>query len=178
MSDGSAIPPRAYRDCAGEFATGVTVVIAEHDGEAAGMTLNSFASVSLDPLLVLVSLGHGSRTLYAVQASGRFTISVLGREQREVAIDFATAGAPFPRRHVTRAYAGFMVVAGAAATLQCILRQVVRAGDHDLVLGIVVGITHHGGEPLIFHRGRFGGLVADAAVPPGHPIALVEGAGW
>ena len=49
MSDRSAIPPRAYRDCAGEFATGVTVVIAEHDGEAAGMTLNSFASVSLDP---------------------------------------------------------------------------------------------------------------------------------
>jgi flavin reductase (DIM6/NTAB) family NADH-FMN oxidoreductase RutF len=103
---------------------------------------------------------------------------VLAREQREVAIDFATAGAPFPRRHVTRSYDGFVVVADAAATLQCTLRDVIRAGDHDLVLGLVVGITHHGGEPLLFHRGRFGGLVTDAAVPPGHPIALVEGAGW
>jgi hypothetical protein len=56
--------------------------------------------------------------------------------------------------------------------------SVTRAGDHDLVLGQVVGMTHPGGEPLIFHRGRFGGLAPDAEVPPGHPIALTEGAGW
>ncbi len=53
-----------------------------------------------------------------------------------------------------------------------------RAGDHDLVLGRVSGITHGGGEPLVFHRGRFGGLLTDAVAPPGHPIALEEGAGW
>jgi len=54
-----AIPLRAYRDAAGEFATGVTVVIAEHDGQGQGMTLNAFTSVSLEPLLVLVSLPFG-----------------------------------------------------------------------------------------------------------------------
>jgi flavin reductase (DIM6/NTAB) family NADH-FMN oxidoreductase RutF len=58
------------------------------------------------------------------------------------------------------------------------VHDVVGAGDHDLVVGRVVGITHGGGEPLIFHRGRFGGLVADAQAPAGHPIALIEGAGW
>lgn len=174
----SSIPPLTYRDCVGEFASGVTVAIAEHDGEAAGMTINAFTSVSLEPLLVLVSLGHGSRTLAVVRASGRFSISVLARGQREVALDFATPGAPFPEQQVTRSHDGFLVVRGAAATHQCACQEVIRAGDHDLVLGLVVGITHPGGEPLIFHRGRFGGLAIDSAVPAGYPIALGEGAGW
>jgi flavin reductase (DIM6/NTAB) family NADH-FMN oxidoreductase RutF len=173
-----AIDGRAFRDCVGEFATGVTVVTAVHEDQVAGMTLNAFASVSLDPLLVLVSLGHGSRTLAVVQAARRFAISVLHRGQREVAIAFAKPGAPFPREHVRESYDGFLVIRGAAATHQCEVRDIVRAGDHDLVLGAVVGITHDGGEPLVFHRGRFGGLATDALVPPGHPISLDEGAGW
>lgn len=174
----AGVPPRAFRDCVGEFATGVTVVIAEDDGRAAGMTLNSFTSVSLEPLLVLVSLGHGSRTLSAVRASGRLSISVLHRGQQDVAVDFASPGAPFPERWVTRTHDGYLVVAGAAATQHCQVADIVRAGDHDLVVGAVTGITHHGGEPLLFHRGRLGGLSADAVVPAGHPIALIEGAGW
>ena len=173
-----SISPRVYRDCVAEFATGVAVVIAEHSGEAAGMTLNSFTSVSLDPLLVLVSLRHGSRTLSAVVSSERFTVSVLEREQRSVAVDFATPGAPFPSAQVSRAYDGMLVVSGAVANLLCQVHDMVRAGDHDLVVGRVTGITHGGGEPLVFHRGRFGGLVTDAEAPAGHPIALIEGAGW
>lgn len=172
------VPARAFRDAVGEFATGVTVVIAEHDGRAAGMTLNSFTSVSLDPLLVLVSLGHGSRTLDLVAAAGRYSVSVLHRGQRAVAIDFATPGAPFPAEHTTATREGFRVVAGAAATQHCEVQEVLRAGDHDLVLGRVVGFSHGGGEPLVFHRGKFGGLATDAVVPPGHPIGLEEGAGW
>jgi flavin reductase (DIM6/NTAB) family NADH-FMN oxidoreductase RutF len=174
----ATLPSRAFRDAVGEFATGVTVVVAGDGERSAGMTLNSFTSVSLDPLLVLVSLGHGSRTLQLVGEAGRFSVSVLHRGQRDVAIDFASPGAPFPVRHITRTSDGFVVVAGAAATQHCLVDQVVRAGDHDLVLGRVVGITHAGGEPLVFHRGTFGGLLTDAVVPPGHPIALEEGAGW
>ena len=172
------VAPRAFRDCVGEFATGVTVVLAEHEGEPAGMTLNSFTSVSLEPLLVLVSLGHGSRTLSAVLASERLAISVLHRRQREVAVDFATPGAPFPSKWVRRSHDGYLVVDGAAATLHCEVAGCMRAGDHDLVLGAVTGITHQGGEPLVFYRGRFGGMATDARVPAGHPIALIEGAGW
>src|SRR5919205_336297 len=93
----ATVPAFAFRDCVGEFATGVTVVTAEHDGRPAGMTLNAFTSVSLQPLLVLVSLGHGSRTLETVRASGRLAVSVLHRHQREVAIAFASPGAPCPR---------------------------------------------------------------------------------
>ncbi len=178
MPASPAIDGRVFRDSVGEFATGVTVVCAAHGDRAAGMTLNAFTSVSLDPLLVLVSLGHGSRTLDVVQAAGRMAVSVLHRGQREVAIAFATPGAPFAHEHVRTTHDGFLVVRGASASHHCEVERIVRAGDHDLVLGRVVGITHDGGEPLVFHRGRFGGLATDALVPPGHPIGLVEGAGW
>ncbi len=174
----TAIPSRQFRDAVGEFATGVTVVCTEHGGEPAGMTLNAFTSVSLDPLIVLVALGHGSRTLAAVRASGRLSVSILHRGQQDVAIAFAERGAPFPAAHVERTHDGFLAVRGAAAVHHCTVREIVPAGDHDLVLGDVVGLGHHGGDPLVFHRGRFGGLATDAIVPPGHPIALQEGAGW
>jgi 3-hydroxy-9,10-secoandrosta-1,3,5(10)-triene-9,17-dione monooxygenase reductase component len=174
----SPIPNDAFRACVGEFATGVTVVASEHDGVRAGMTLNAFISVSLDPLMVLVSLAHGTRTLGVVRQSGRFGVSVLHREQREAAIELATPGAPFPEEHMTRTADGFVIVRGAAATQHCEVEQVTVAGDHELVLGRVVGLTHNGGEPLIFHRGRFGGMVVDALVPPAQALAIEEGAGW
>jgi flavin reductase (DIM6/NTAB) family NADH-FMN oxidoreductase RutF len=168
----------AFRGCVGEFATGVAVVTAEHEGVASGMTLNSFTSVSLDPLLVLVSLGNGSRTLQATGPSGRFAISFLGRAQAEVALDFSQPWAPFPVGHVERDREGFLVVTGAVAVLRCQVERIEEAGDHALVLGEVISIAHGGGEPLLFHRGRFGGFEVDATVPAGHPIAIEEGSGW
>ena len=71
-----------FRECVGAFATGVTVVTTHAQGQSAGMTLNSFTSVSLDPLLVLVSLAHATRTLEAIKSSNRFTVNVLHRNQR------------------------------------------------------------------------------------------------
>jgi flavin reductase (DIM6/NTAB) family NADH-FMN oxidoreductase RutF len=174
----AAIRADIFRRCVGEFATGVTVVTAEHDDGPAGMTLNSFTSVSLNPLLVLVALGHGSRTLGAVRGAGHFAVSVLERGQRDAAIAFATRGAPFAASYVRPDPDGFLVIRGAVAALKCELAEAVPAGDHDLVIGRVVAIDHPGGDPLIFHRGVFGGLVTDSAVPPGHPIGLDEGAGW
>ena len=168
----------AFRWCVGEFATGVTVVTAEHEGTSAGMTLNSFTSVSLEPVLVLVSLASGSRTLYATSASGRFAVSILSRGQRDVALDFSEPGAPFPERHIERDREGFLPVSGAAAVLRCHVERIERAGDHALVIGEVVSIAHGGGEPLIFHRGRFGSIELDTVVPAGHPIAIEEGSGW
>jgi flavin reductase (DIM6/NTAB) family NADH-FMN oxidoreductase RutF len=175
----TTVPSEAFRGAVGEFATGVAVTIVEHDGRCAGMTLNSFTSVSLDPPLVLVSLAHGTRTLDLIERAQRFSVSLLQRAQREIAIEFATAAAAFPAAHTTRTYDGFVVVKGAASTMQCNVDQIVHAGDHDVVIGRVAGITHGGGEPLLFHRARFGGMVTDAVAPPGLAIALdEEGAGW
>lgn len=169
---------RIFRDCVGEFATGVAVVIAEHPDGPAGMTINAFTSVSLDPLLILVSLAHGSRTLAAVHAGERFSVSILRRDQRDIAIDFATPGGTFHGRHVTRDASGSFIITDAAAALTCERTDLVRSGDHDVVLARVIGIAHRGGEPLVFHRGRFGGMDADAVVPPDHPIGIGEGGGW
>src|SRR4051812_21571009 len=144
----------AFRGCVGEFATGVAVVTAEHEGTAAGMTLNSFTSVSLDPLLVLVSLANDSRTLHATRPSGRFAVSILGRSQTDLALDFSQPWAPFPVGHVERDREGFLFVNGAVAVLRCQVERIEEAGDHTLVLGEVISIAHGGGEPLLFHRGR------------------------
>ena len=91
-----AIATDAFRRCVGELATGVAVVCAEWRDQPAGMTLNSFTSVSLDPLLILGSLGHGSRTLSTAHGAERFSVSVLRRDQQATAIAFATRGDPLP----------------------------------------------------------------------------------
>lgn len=178
MAETKGIDRRAFRDSVGEFATGVTVVSTIHEGTPAGMTLNAFTSVSLDPLLVLVCLGHGSRTLGAVQGAGRLAISVLHRGQGDVALAFATSGGPFPAEHMRETHDGFLVVRDAAATYHCDVAEITRAGDHDVVVCRVTEITHSGGDPLVFHRGRFGGLAPDTIVPPGYAISVEEGAGW
>lgn len=175
---GRADARQAFRRCVGAFPTGVGVVVAEHEGQPAGMTLNSFASVSLEPLLVLVSLGHGARTLDAVRRSGRFAVSMLRRGQRQVALDFAERGAPFPVGHVERAGDGQLVVRHALAELRCSVHGIVTAGDHDVVLGAVTAFSGGEGEPLVFHAGRFGHVAADAAAPAGFDAFLGEGIGW
>jgi flavin reductase (DIM6/NTAB) family NADH-FMN oxidoreductase RutF len=155
----------AFRGCIGEFATGVTVVTAEHEGLSAGMTLNSFTSVSLDPLLVLVSLGNGSRTLHATSSSGRFAVNILKRGQREVALAFSEPGAPFASEHVERDREGFLTISGAAAILRCHVERIEGAGDHrpwrrrapDLpsrpVRGPRAGCRRAGGPPNRDRRG-------------------------
>src|SRR6476660_1989022 len=99
-----------FRDVVGAFATGVTVVTARFGESQAGMTLNSFTSVSLDPLLVLVSLAHGTRTLEKVGRCDRFAVNALHRRQRDVAMAFAKPGAPFPGGHTGVNPAGYLVV--------------------------------------------------------------------
>jgi len=107
-----------FRDVVGAFATGVTVVTSRIGNTYAGMTLNSFTSVSLDPLLILISLAHGTRTLEMVQRCDRFAVNVLHRRQRDVALAFARPGVPFPEGHTVVDPAGYLVVMHALAILR------------------------------------------------------------
>ena len=169
---------RDFREVVGAFATGVCVVTTEDHGHPAGMTLNSFTSVSLEPLLVLVSLAHGSRTLEKATASRRFAVNILHRRQSDVALEFAKRGGEFPRQHAMEDRFGYFAVRHALALLRCEVTDIVRAGDHDLVIGEVVSFEGSGGEPLVFHRGKFGGLDEDARVPSGRVIGIDNGSGW
>src|SRR6478736_591323 len=108
-----------FRDVVGAFATGVTVVTSRVGDTYTGMTLNSFTSVSLDPLMVLVSLAHGTRTLEMVHRCDRFAVNVLHRRQRDVALAFAKPGAPFPEGHTVLDPTGFVVVRHSLAILRC-----------------------------------------------------------
>jgi flavin reductase (DIM6/NTAB) family NADH-FMN oxidoreductase RutF len=139
----------------GRFTTGVTVVLAEGLDGPAGMTVNSFASVSLDPLLVLVSLKRASHTLAAVRREGLFTISMLARPQEPVARSFGRPKERFPEEHVSRYVDGHIYVRGALAYLRCRTHSVIGLGDHDVVVGEVEDFWTGDGDPLVFHCGSF-----------------------
>lgn len=163
---------RAFRDTVGSFATGVTVVTTRLGGQPQGMTLNSFTSVSLDPLLVLVSLAHDTRTLEGCKETRKMAVNILDRRQQEVALAFAKRGADFPLEHAVLDPHGFHSVRHSLAIMRCEVFDIVTAGDHDLVIGEVVHFESSPGEPLIFHRGAFGGLDEDALVPKGRVIGI------
>jgi len=148
---------REFRTCLAQYPTGICVVTVRGRSHAAGMTLNSFISVSLDPCLVLISLANGSRTATTLEAGARFTISFLQRWQAHIAHAFARSGAPFPTRLVSEVD-GHLEVRGALAVIRCTAERLVPGGDHVLVIGDVSKFDHRDGEPLVFYRGRIGGM--------------------
>ncbi len=95
-----------------------------------------------------------------------------------MALEFAKRGGDFPRHHAMEDRFGYFAVRHALALLRCEVTDIVRAGDHDLVIGEVVSFEGSGGEPLVFHRGKFGGLDEDAKVPSGRVIGIDNGSGW
>ncbi len=150
--------PRALRNALGRFATGVTVLTASVDGGVHGMTANAFTSVSLDPPLVLVSIGQQARMHTHLVQHARFGVSVLSEDQLGYAWNFA--GRPqeglqpaFHWRHEVP------LVANALAQFVCTVETSYPGGDHTLFLGRVEDLWQRDGSPLTFYRGRFFGLI-------------------
>ena len=94
------------------------------------------------------------------------------------ALAFAKRGGDFPAEHAVLDPHGFYSVRHSLAIMRCEIYDIVTAGDHDLVIGEVVHFESSPGEPLIFHRGAFGGLDEDALVPRGRVIGISDGEGW
>jgi flavin reductase (DIM6/NTAB) family NADH-FMN oxidoreductase RutF len=141
------------------FPTGVTIVAArDAAGDPVGLTVNSFASVSLDPPLVLVCIGHGSNSHDPIVGARGFTVSVLAANQGEVALRFAARPSEGRFEDVAwrTAPSGHPVIEGAAAWLDCVIDEVIKAGDHSILLGRTIACGA-GSEPaLVFHRGTMG----------------------
>jgi flavin reductase (DIM6/NTAB) family NADH-FMN oxidoreductase RutF len=162
----SAIDSMEFRRALGHFATGVTVVTYAPDGidEFRGTTVNSFTSVSLDPPLVLVSLGRQTRAAAALRPGSAYAVNVLHHGQRDLAMHFA--GRPDPGARVEwEVRAGVPHLAGSAAHFRCVARDVHGAGDHVLVVGLVEEFQAHGHPPLLFYRGAFEQLPSTAGQP-------------
>ena len=172
-----------FRAAMGSFPTGVTVVtVASGDGTVHGMTVNSFSSVSLDPMLVLVCLNEASHGAGLIERAGAFAVNVLSAEQQDVSARFADRHRPpgsmmFDGVPFEPGVTGCPILDGATASFDCRLRQLHRAGDHLIVLGELAALVHRPQlEPLIFHAGTYKSLEREPR-PAGRTAARRFGQG-
>ncbi len=147
---------RALRDALGRFATGVTVITCATPDGPLGITANSFASVSLDPPLVLWSPAKASRRYAAFAGAERFAVHVLSDTQGDVGRGFVRDGAAFDGLDWSAQHDGTPLIAGCLARFHCARHAVHEAGDHSIVVGRVLAADYGLGDPLIFVTGRYG----------------------
>jgi flavin reductase len=163
------VDPRTFRRALGRFATGVTVVTTVVDGRDLALTVNAFTSVSIDPLLVLISIARGSRFHDPVVRSGCWGVSVLPADLAEASTYFAGSaryemhGHLSGWKHVRGERTGVPLFADALVTLECRTSATYAGGDHTLLLGEVLEIATGSpdAEPLVFFGGRYRTLSAD-----------------
>ena len=148
---------RALRDAFGRFATGVTVMTTrEADGTPRGFTANSFSSVSLDPPLVLVCIGDNAHSGPAFCAAPYFAVNILTAEQEGIARLFASRSEhKFSDADWHEGAHGIPLLPGALATLICAQHQLVKAGDHVILIGKVLETQVNDAPALGYHRGKF-----------------------
>ena len=155
------VDPRELRQTLGRFATGVVVVTAAYEGSEHGMTANAFTSVSLDPPLVLVCIGNRARMSRVLEPGMHFGISILSATQREISQAFAgRAQSPVSIEFTWRR--GVPLIAAACAHFVCGLTEARLVGDHTLYIGTIEEFAASERAPLIFHRGSYTSLDADA----------------
>lgn len=150
---------RQLRDALGCFGTGVTVVTALTPQGPLGITVNSFASVSLDPALVLWCPGKSSPRHDPFVAARHYSIHVLGQDQLPLAKAFAHSGSAFDQVRWRSDEDGVPHLDGCLARFDCRLHTVHDAGDHSIIIGQVTRVTHRSGQGLMFKRGQFGGFL-------------------
>lgn len=147
-----------FRDLCGRFATGVTVVTTfDADGAPAGMTVNSFASVSLDPPLISIAIDHAASAFAVLQQAERWTVNILEAHQEVLSRRFSAVGADrFDGVGWRRGPDNELLLDGALAWVVCTRWQRLEAGDHTLLIGQVVGgeAAEHG-RPLLYYRGGY-----------------------
>jgi flavin reductase (DIM6/NTAB) family NADH-FMN oxidoreductase RutF len=148
---------QALRKALGAFATGVTIVTARApDGTPVGFTANSFTSVSLEPPLLLVCLAHTAASYEIFRDAESFAVNVLEVGQEETAKRFASRGADkFGPTPWTPGRLGAPLIDGSLARFDCEMHQRVEAGDHDILMGRVLGFSLHEGAALLYHQGAF-----------------------
>lgn len=155
----SEIDPLDMRKAAGQFLTGVTVVTTlDRDGNPAGLTANSFTSVSLHPPLVLVSVAKDANTIEAFEAGNGFVVHVLGADQEDIARRFSSKGVDrFAETDWHPGLDELPVIPGAVSVFECRNAGTYEGGDHLLFIGRVERLTFEDDAPatLGYFRGRY-----------------------
>ena len=148
-----------FRNVAGHFASGVTIITTESDGGLFGTTASAVASLSMDPPMMLVCLNRSSSTHDAIRERGRFAVNILALEQRDFATRFATKSADkFRDVPYIRSERGLPLIEGALASIECRVADTAPGGTHTVFIGEVLDAQSRPGEPLAYYRGQFGSL--------------------
>jgi flavin reductase (DIM6/NTAB) family NADH-FMN oxidoreductase RutF len=178
-SSQSDIDPLDLRRAFGRFGTGVTVITTcAADGTRAGVTANSFNTVSLNPPIVLWSLAATSPSLAMFRATGHFAVNVLTLEQIELSRQFSrSATDKFAGVAFTDGLHGAPILAGCAATIECTVVNEHVVGDHVLFLGQVKRYAHENAAPLLFFNGKYiQGLDLDTPSSASSPVLMARAA--
>lgn len=157
----AVLDPVAFRNAMSRFASGVTVVTTvDREGMTpVGFTASAFSSLSLDPPLVLVCLDRKAESHRAFQQARTMAVSILAKEQADLAMRFAKRGEDkFTGGTTPGALTGCHVVDGALAQLECEIEHLLPGGDHSIVVGRVVGVTLGEAAPMVHFNRSFGGF--------------------
>src|SRR6188768_16174 len=166
-ANSSGIDEQSYREVLTRFATGVTVVTTLEDapdgGQPWGTTVNSFTGISLDPPLVMVSIGQERSIHPIIERTNRFGVNILGEDSQALSDCFAGAPSMLPREAFCNAdyalgEAGLPVLSAAIAYLSAEVERVIEAGDHTMYLGKVIETAcpdEELGWPLLYFRRRY-----------------------
>jgi flavin reductase (DIM6/NTAB) family NADH-FMN oxidoreductase RutF len=147
------VDPAAFRFALGRFATGVAVVTAQTEGGVAGITINSFTSVSLKPPIVLWCLDDKASRYPLFATATQFGVSILAADR------FAKSPAPFADESDWEfSAAGAPVMKGALAQLSCRTVDARPLGDHLVIAGEVESLAARDGAPLAYFGGRYAGV--------------------
>lgn len=160
-----ALDGRMFRRCLGQYGTGIAIITTEGVDRRGAVTVNSFASVSLEPPLVLWSIAHTSRSCELFKSSGRFAVNILSAKQMDVSRHFSSK---LEDKFADAAWSpgefGSPLLEGCLAHFECETYSTVDGGDHTIIIGLVRRASRFEGEPLLFSQGQYS--VADA-----HPAA-------
>lgn len=157
----TSLTPELFRRVMGNFATGVTVVTVEREpGKVHGMTANSFTSVSLDPLLVLVCVDRNAQLLSFLKMQKRFGVNILRSDQQSLSEHFAKPHPPPEEERQLNVQfewtdSGVPLLVGVLGQLACNVAAQYMAGDHTIFIGEVESMREGQGDPLLYHRRHY-----------------------
>ena len=160
-ASGLAIDVAVLRKVMGSFATGVTVVLADANGETRGMTANAFLSGSLEPPLCVVSVAKRAHMHAHLAAAGKFSVNILAIAQENLALHFAGRPQPNDTPPSFQRHNGVPLLAetDSAAQLTAEVGATHDCGDHTLFVGRITWIRANDRTPLLYHAGRFASLL-------------------
>lgn len=153
---------RPFRDALGRFATGVAVITTEGPAGPMGFTANSFASLSMDPPLVLWSPARSARRFSVYETAQTYAIHILSDVQQDWSARFIRGGAGFDGLAFDRNAEGVPVLPAALARFDCQRHAAFDGGDHLIIVGRVLRCAVTDGLPLVFAAGRYGKLLPPA----------------